>query len=164
ADRGDWEAVGQGGVKTGVAALGAAGAVAGIAGAVGRVAAGSGAAATHGSLPTWTKGQPTRGLLDTGQALIELWSGESGGPPALQLPGRNNTNFFHVEAHAAQIMRLEQVQSATLHINKVPCSVGPGCANNLPHMLPEGSTLRVVGPGGYNRTFVGRPDATDFPR
>ncbi|HSO00225.1 MAG TPA: hypothetical protein VLS89_18160, partial [Candidatus Nanopelagicales bacterium] len=46
ADRGDWEAVGQGGVKTGVAALGAAGAVVGIAGVVrGAVAGAKGAAA-----------------------------------------------------------------------------------------------------------------------
>ena len=48
ADRGDWEAVGQGGVKTGVAAVGAAGAVAGVVrGAVaGAEAAASGAAGT----------------------------------------------------------------------------------------------------------------------
>lgn len=63
-------------------------------------------------------------------------SGAAGGPSALPLPGRNNTNFFHVEAHAAQVMRTEGMQQATLYINKVPCAVGPGCANQLPSMLP----------------------------
>jgi hypothetical protein len=61
-------------------------------------------------------------------------------------------------------MRVEGVMEATLEINRIPCGVGPGCANNLPHMLPEGATLRVVGPGGYDRTFIGLPDPARYPR
>ncbi|MFO0762978.1 MAG: RHS repeat-associated core domain-containing protein [Byssovorax sp.] len=121
------------------------------------------AASANPELPLWAKGQPTRGWLDTGRAQIELWSGESGGPAALPMPGRNNTNFFHVEAHAAQTMRVEGISDATLYINKVPCGVGPGCANNLPYMLPEGAQLRVIGPEGYDQTFVGLPDPPTYP-
>jgi hypothetical protein len=114
-------------------------------------------------LPVWVEGARTRGWLNTGRAQIELWSGESGGPAALPLPGRNSTNFFHVEAHAAQIMRTEGLDEASLFINKVPCSVGPGCANNLPHMLPEGATLYVYGPDGYVFPFRGLPDPPGYP-
>jgi RHS repeat-associated protein len=115
-------------------------------------------------LPAYQPGDRTRGWLKTGNGIYELHSGESGGPPAIPLPGRNSTNFTHVEAHAAQIMRVEGVMEATLEINRIPCGVGPGCANNLPHMLPEGATLRVVGPGGYDRTFIGLPDPARYPR
>jgi hypothetical protein len=94
---------------------------------------------------------------------MEFRSGAAGGPSALPLPGRNNTNFFHVEAHAAQMMRAEGMRDATLYINKVPCAVGPGCANQLPNMLPPGSRLRVIGPG-YDQTFTGAPDPAGYPR
>jgi len=81
----------------------------------------------------------------------------------LPFPGRNNTNFFHVEAHAAQIMRLEGLFEATLELNKNPCTVGPGCANNLPFMLPEGARLRILAPD-YDHTFVGLADPASYPR
>jgi len=71
--------------------------------------------------------------------------------------------LFHVESHAAQTMRVEGLSDATLHINKAPCTVGPGCANNLVRMLPEGARLRVIGPDGYDHTFVGTPDAEGYP-
>jgi RHS repeat-associated protein len=122
-------------------------------------------------LPAWRKGQPTRGVLDTGRAIIELSSsrkGPGGGPGSggmgpLPLPGRTNQNFFHVESQAAQIMRLEGLEDATLYINRAPCLVKPGCANNLRHMLPEGAVLRVIGPDGYYREFVGSPDPPSYP-
>jgi hypothetical protein len=114
-------------------------------------------------LPEYRKG-PTQGVLDTGRAQLQLSSGEMGGPPALPMPGRNSTNFFHVEAHAAQTMRVEGLGEATLYINQVPCAVGPGCANNLPGMLPEGAKLRVIGPNGYDHVFVGAPDPASYPR
>jgi hypothetical protein len=120
-----------------------------------------------GTLPgpgLFVGGQAARGVLSTGRAEIELASGARGGPPALPFPGRNSTNFFHVEAHSAQIMRLENLESATLRINRIPCAVGPGCANSLPSMLPEGARLRILGPGGYDRTFIGLPDPPGYPR
>jgi hypothetical protein len=117
------------------------------------------------ALPAWKEGEPVRGWLHTEKgSWIELRSGAGGGPAALPLPGRNNTNFFHVEAHTAQVMRTEGAQQATLLINKAPCAVGPGCANNLPAMLPPGARLRVVGPDGYDHTFVGALDPSGYPR
>lgn len=68
----------------------------------------------------------------------------------------------HVEAHAAVLMRREKLTEATLWINKAPCVTNDprslGCHNALPHMLPEGSRLRVIGPEGFDHTYVGLPD------
>ena len=51
---------------------------------------------------------------------------------------------------------------ATLYINRVPCPTNdprsPGCFDNLPRMLPGGARLRVIGPEGFDRVFVGLPD------
>src|SRR5262249_38114305 len=47
---------------------------------------------------------------------------------------------------------------ATLYINRIPCRGPRGCAAMLPRMLPEGASLRVIGPGGYDQTFLGLPD------
>ena len=82
---------------------------------------------------------------------------------ALPFPGRNNLVDLHVEAHTAQIMRIENLESATLRINQVPCTSPNGCATMLPHMLPEGARLRVLGPGGFDQTFVGLPDPPGYP-
>jgi hypothetical protein len=101
--------------------------------------------------------------LDTGKAQFELESALKT-PLSLNFPGRNNTVFDHVEAYAAQIMRLEGISEAWLYLNQDPCSVGPGCANNLPHMLPEGATLHVFGPGGIDQPFTGLPDPSKYPR
>ena len=60
-------------------------------------------------------------------------------------------------------MRVESLASATLRLNKVPCDCGPGCANNLVHMLPEGSVLHVYAPG-YYQPFVGLPDPPRYPQ
>ena len=70
--------------------------------------------------------------------------------------------MWHVEAHSAATMRALNLDEATLFINRVPC--GPvqgwnlGCENMLPRMLPQGSRLRVIGPDGYDRLFIGLPD------
>jgi hypothetical protein len=115
------------------------------------------------SIPTYQEGGRTRGWLDTGRAFIELWSGREGGPPALPLPGRNNLPDTHVEAHTAQIMRVENLRNATLWINRVPCGSANGCAAMLKDMLPEGAQLRVIGPEGYDEQFTGIPDRPDYP-
>jgi RHS repeat-associated protein len=108
------------------------------------------------------------GTLTTDKGVIlELTSGAKGGPSALPFPGRNWTIFRHVEAHAAQIMRIGDnevpIKEAVLEITKAPCSWSSGCAASLESMLPEGSRLRVVGPNGYNRLFVGKPDPLTYP-
>lgn len=64
----------------------------------------------------------------------------------------------HVEAHAAAVMRQQGLQEATLYINRVPCPGKTGCEAMLPRMLPEGARLRVVGPKGFEKVYVGLPD------
>lgn len=107
------------------------------------------------------------GTLTTDKGVIfELTSGAKGGPPPLPFPGRNWTIFRHVEAHAAQIMRVGDqgipIQEAVLEITKAPCSWSSGCAASLESMLPEGSRLHVYGPDGYYRLFVGTPDPVGY--
>jgi hypothetical protein len=79
-------------------------------------------------------------------------------------------SWDHVEAHAASIMRDKGVQDGDLWINNPngPCLGDVGCRTNLPHMLPEGATLRVHWPGGKDgawveETFTGKPDDTWIP-
>jgi SCP1.201-like deaminase len=59
-------------------------------------------------------------------------------------------------------MRRERLTQATLFINKAPCITNDprslGCHNALPHMLPEGANLRIVGPADFDHTYVGLPD------
>ncbi|WP_437684189.1 DddA-like double-stranded DNA deaminase toxin [Sorangium sp. So ce131] len=57
-------------------------------------------------------------------------------------------------------MRVEGLSQATLNINRLPCAVGPGCANNLPHMLPEGARLghRPRRIRSYVRRVAGSPN------
>jgi RHS repeat-associated protein len=49
----------------------------------------------------------------------------------------------HVEGHAAAIMHQRGITSATLAIEKEPCSI---CYRDLPTALPPGSRLSVIGP------------------
>jgi hypothetical protein len=79
------------------------------------------------------------------------------------IPHMNGNIKSHVEAHVAVIMRREGLMEATLYINKAPCPTKDprslGCSDALPHMLPESARLRVIGPGGFDQTFVGLADA-----
>jgi SCP1.201-like deaminase/Pretoxin HINT domain len=115
------------------------------------------------SLPANT-GKKTAGVLQVeGQSPLPLLSGMNGPSQAIRgqgLPGFNGNQLAHVEGHAAAYMRTNGIKEAVLDINKVPCTAGSGggCEGLLPKMLPEGATLRVRGPGGYDRTFVGLPD------
>ena len=54
-------------------------------------------------------------------------------------------------------MRLNGLQGGVLYINRVPCQDPNGCEVNLRYMLPEGALLRVIGPNGYDKVFVGIP-------
>ncbi|KAB8140648.1 hypothetical protein F8S13_23135 [Chloroflexia bacterium SDU3-3] len=97
--------------------------------------------------PYGTKGSKTTGILDTGNESILLESGENG--PGMMVPrdtpGMSGAmpNRAHVEGHTAAIMRNENIRLADLYINRMPCSGAYGCMVNLPHMLPEGSILRI---------------------
>jgi len=106
-------------------------------------------------------GAKTTGLLVANHQEITIVSGRTG--YASNIPqgtsGFNGVVRTHVEGHAAAFMRQNNVQNATLYINNVPCSrAGIGCHQMLPRMLPEGSSLRVVGPNNFSKTYVGLPD------
>ncbi len=110
--------------------------------------------------PYGTLGAKTSGVLRTPSGDRPLVSGYKGPSASLEgpTPGMNYRIKAHVEAHAAAIMRQEGLQDATLYINRVPCPGTTGCGAMLPRMLPGGARLRVVGPDGYDQTFVGLPD------
>jgi hypothetical protein len=95
-------------------------------------------------------GKKVSGILDAGGSQIDLVSGYTG--PAQAIPfgtrGFNNIVRSHVEAHAAAVMRLNGLESASLYLNKAPCAWAQGCANMLPRMLPAGATLHIYWPGG----------------
>ena len=157
ADRGDLEGVGEqvaaAGVFVGslvvVPLLGPEAAEAG--------AAEAGAATPR--LPTYAGGK-TVGVLRSALGDIPLISGYKGPSAAMPrgTPGMNGNIKSHVEAHAASIMRQQNVTEGVLYINQVPCSGVRGCGAMLVRMLPEGARLRVLGPDGYNELFIGRPD------
>ena len=109
--------------------------------------------------PGWPAAQ-TSGVLRTANGDTALISGYNGPSKAIPLgtPGMNGNIKSHVEAHAASIMRLQNAGEGTLFINRVPCSGPRGCGAMSPRMLPEGSRLQVLGPGGYDKTFTGLPD------
>ncbi len=127
-------------------------------------------------LPTFTKGGKTTGaFVGPDGNTTTLLSGHSDPDSSLQprtqlpdnLPGmvKNVGSWDHVEAHAASLMRLEDLQQGELWINNPsgPCMGILGCNANLPNMLPEGATLTVYFPGGeggswLDRMFVGLPD------
>jgi len=109
-------------------------------------------------LPLYTGGK-ARGVLRIGNEDISLVAGVKGpafGTP--KTPGMNIVTKTHVEGHTAAIMRQRGISEAELFINKVPCGGVRGCGAMLPRMLPEGAKLRVRGPNGYDKTFIGLPD------
>ena len=55
-------------------------------------------------------------------------------------------------------MRQQGVDEATLYINRIPCPGRAGCDAMLPRMLPAGAHLKVIGPDGFVKTYVGMPD------
>ncbi len=111
-------------------------------------------------LPPFKKGGKTAGVLRTASGDTSLISGYKGPSASMPrgTPGMNYNIKSHVEAHAAALMREQGIQEGMLFINNEPCKGVTGCAAMLPRMLPEGARLRVVGPNGYHKTFVGIPD------
>jgi hypothetical protein len=79
---------------------------------------------------------------------IPLLSGIKGPADAIRgsgLPSFSRNQLTHVEGHAAAYMRINDIMSADLEINQVPCprGRGRGCNGLLPSMLPGGAVLRV---------------------
>lgn len=107
-------------------------------------------------LPTWKRGDKTRGILQKpdGQE-VSVESGRDG--PAKEIPkgtpGFDAYTRTHAEGHAAAIMRIEGIEEARLEINNP--TICPNCDKLLPKMLPEGSRLKVVLPDGTSRIYEG---------
>jgi len=107
------------------------------------------------SLPTFTPGGKTSGVLRTPTGDVPLQSGWQG--PASSIP-RGTSGFdivtrTHVEGHAAAVMRQQGLTEATVHINNP--QICTSCSKLLPRMLPPGSRLTVVLPDGTSVTFTG---------
>jgi hypothetical protein len=112
------------------------------------------------NLPGFVQGGKASGLLKTAQGETPLMSGWQGPSAALPkgIPGMNIVTKSHVEAQAAAIMRQQALEDATLYINRIPCAGTTGCDAMLPRMLPEGASLRIIGPNGFDKVYVGLPD------
>ena len=91
-------------------------------------------------------GTKTSGILygDNGEA-YELQSGYDGPSQGLPKPrpGMNGNIVSHVEAHAAALMRTEDMDEATLLINRSPCAGSNGCLENVSRMVPEGKVMNI---------------------
>jgi hypothetical protein len=114
-------------------------------------------------LPDYSGGKTSGFLIGPDGGETPLQSGIDGPSRGVMgVPGMHNRIKTHVEAHAAILMRREFLATATLYINRVPCPTNdprsPGCFDNLPKMLPEGARLRIIGPEGFDRFFIGLPD------
>ena len=109
-------------------------------------------------------GTKTMGVLATAVGDIRLVSGKQG-PSALfpprTIPGRHGTIMWHVESHAIASMRALNQQRGILFINRVPCGLDPpwtsGCYYMIPHMLPQGAKIRIIGPNGFDEVFSSLP-------
>ena len=107
------------------------------------------------TLPAFTPGGKTSGVLRTPTGEVPLQSGWQG--PASSIP-RGTSGFdivtrTHVEGHAAAAMRQQGLSEATVYINNP--QICPSCSRLLPRMLPPGSRLTVVLPDGTGVTFTG---------
>ncbi len=105
-------------------------------------------------LPTRSPNDKTSGILNAGGEETSLISGLQG--PASQMPqgspGFDLITRTHVEGHASALMRLKGWVDGILTINNPPCK---SCSKLLPRMLPPNSSLRIIGPNGYDKIFRG---------
>ncbi|WP_424190241.1 DddA-like double-stranded DNA deaminase toxin [Actinokineospora sp. G85] len=68
-----------------------------------------------------------------------------------------------VEMKLAVHMRNNGIKSGTLIINNVPCAGILGCDELLPVLLPEGTTLTILGAEGFKQTYHGGKKSKWFP-
>jgi hypothetical protein len=108
-------------------------------------------------LPRFVPGGKTSGEFQTPTMSVPLRSGYEG--PAASVPkgtpGFDIITRAHVEGHAAALMRDHKITHGTLYINNP--TICDSCVKLLPRMLPPGSTLDVVLPGGAKVPFKGIP-------
>ena len=95
-----------------------------------------------------------------GKEYAPIVSGKDG--PARNVPegsrGFNGQALTHVEGHTAALMHQTGAKDGVLYINNEPCAGRPGCDKMLPLMLPPSAELRVIGPGGFDKLYVGKAD------
>lgn len=70
-------------------------------------------------------------------------------------PNRKLAVIDHVEVKVATTMIQTGQRHVDLAVNNKPCLGMFGCDSLLPVLLPEGYTVTVYGPDGYEQTFVG---------
>jgi hypothetical protein len=110
-------------------------------------------------------GGKVKGIFDSGSAERDIVSGWPKGDEVLPIgaPGYRHYVRDHVEGHVSAIMRNNDIMEADLYINRTPCPGPGGCDEMLPHMLPEGATLRVhikLGVDDWeDRIYYGEPDS-----
>jgi len=107
--------------------------------------------------PIFTSNQvtgKTKGIMRWEGGETRIMSAQRG--PAASFGGRGSgfDSYVktHVEGHTAAFMRQRGLSNAELLISRNPCS---SCENLLYKMLPEGSTLTVIGPEGEVWLFIG---------
>ena len=101
-------------------------------------------------LPLFDGERGTVGILRTNDPEFTPIVLESGVGPAARAAGGPGSGYdaytrYHVEGHAAQVMRELGITEAHLEVNN-PCGVCPNCNNNLPSMLESESILTVTTP------------------
>jgi len=67
----------------------------------------------------------------------------------------NPITRHHLEIKAALSLRTQRLRRGTLHVNLPPCAGARGCDARLPEVLDEGVELKVIGPGGFSKVYVG---------
>lgn len=55
----------------------------------------------------------------------------------------DSTMTWHVEGHAAAIMRRDEIKDTVLYLNTRPCKKPQGCHDTISDVLPIGYTLTV---------------------
>ena len=97
----------------------------------------------HG-LPQYAGGR-TQGVLVVNSQEARLKSGQTNPGLWLQQIGFTAQSWYHVEGHAAAIMRHCNITQATLFVNQKPCRTAPAsCQTTIHRVLPSGSVLEVV--------------------
>lgn len=116
---------------------------------------------TADKVPAWGEnGSTTSGLLVSGDNVeAPIVSGRTTPngqviqglqPKALEDTGMDWHLRTHVEAQAGISMRMNQIDNATLYINRAMCTVGTGggCAAQISTYLGAGQKLTLYGPNG----------------
>jgi hypothetical protein len=119
--------------------------------------------------------KPVDSALKDAERVWEGMSGKEGpaervGWQALRLPDHRVLAIKHVEAHAAAVMREQEMEEAVLYLSRRPCPYDRlpdgtedydatagrfSCDRLLSRMLPPDAKLTVYAPGGWWKVYHG---------